>query len=140
MTTIAWDGSTLAADRRRTLNGTVIRAEKIHRVENKDSPFVLCGFAGCCYDAANIRLWIEGKLEKPSVSSTHCIAIDKRRQVWVTEEKLVWVRVPSKWAIGSGADYALAAMECGRSARGAITIASKFDQHTGRGILTLNFR
>jgi ATP-dependent protease HslVU (ClpYQ) peptidase subunit len=117
-----------------------MRATKIFRVENKDSPFVLCGFAGCCYDAANVRLWMEGKIMQPSVSNVHAIAIDRSRHVWVTEEKLVWVRVPNKWAIGSGADFALAAMACNRSAKGAIEVANKFDQYTGRGILMLRFK
>ena len=39
-------------------------------------------------------------------------------------------------AVGSGAPYALAAMECGYSAQGGVAVASKFDPDTGGKIIT----
>lgn len=39
-------------------------------------------------------------------------------------------------AVGSGAPYALAAMECEYSAHGGVAVASKFDPDTGGKIIT----
>lgn len=45
----------------------------------------------------------------------------------------------SKWAIGSGADYALGAMYAGLSAAEAVMIASKLDTGTGLGVDSVSF-
>ena len=43
------------------------------------------------------------------------------------------------WAIGSGQDFAIGAMEMGADAKKAIEIASKFDIHSGLGIDVLYY-
>lgn len=44
------------------------------------------------------------------------------------------------WAFGCGRDFALAAMHCGKDAREAVEIASRFDNGCGLGVdvMTLN--
>jgi ATP-dependent protease HslVU (ClpYQ) peptidase subunit len=43
------------------------------------------------------------------------------------------------WAIGSGRDFALAAMEMGATAEEAVLLASKFDRKTGNVVSTAVF-
>ena len=43
-------------------------------------------------------------------------------------------------AIGSGSDFAMAAMECGKSATDAVRIASKFDIYTGGSVISMKAR
>lgn len=45
----------------------------------------------------------------------------------------------TKWAIGSGADYALGAMYAGKSAKEAVEIASQLDTGTGLGVDVVTF-
>jgi hypothetical protein len=45
-----------------------------------------------------------------------------------------WTSAGERCAWGSGADFALAAVHCGRSAMEAIEVAGHFDHHTGDGV------
>lgn len=61
----------------------------------------------------------------------------------LTEDKKIFTfKNPSKWiavnqsfyAVGSGMNYAMSAMECGKTAIEAVKVASKFDLYTGMGV------
>jgi hypothetical protein len=60
----------------------------------------------------------------------------------LTEDKKIFTfKSPAKWiavnqdfySVGSGMNYAMSAMECGKSALEAVKVASKFDLYTGMG-------
>lgn len=141
MTTIAWDGHTLAADRQVTFFGTPIPTTKVFKVRAPNGSFVLYGCAGKSDEIAAFNRWIAGKQpDRPELSELNIIAIDQERRIWCALEKLNWFQVQSKvWSIGSGADYALGAMYFGASATKAVEIASLLDTSTGFGIDAVTF-
>jgi hypothetical protein len=56
-------------------------------------------------------------------------------QMWLYERTPYPTKFDAQpFAIGSGRDYAMAAMHCGRTARGAVQVASFFDSSCGNGI------
>lgn len=142
MTTIAWDGTTLAADQKRTEYGTPTVCRKIYRTQAKDGRRFLVGCTGDSDDCAAMVRWMQGKAEQPSTpKSLHVISIDEKRRVWTCGEKLVWYRLKGfpYWAIGSGSDYAMGAMAAGKNARDAVRIAIKHDTHSGFGVDVVRF-
>lgn len=147
MTVIAWDGVTLAADKKRTLYRTpmpavkIFRARRLRKNGEPDGPgYLLYGCSGDSYDCIAFQAWVHGG-PKPVLTSIMVMAIDEARRVWVAEEKLIWAQIPlKKFAIGSGADYALGAMLAGASAAKAVRITAEVDNSTGMGVNTLKFR
>ena len=144
MTVIAWDGYTLAADKRGNsgAGSPVIRVTKIRRLADGS----LVGWCGGLHFAEAIVQWIEAGADPQ-------IAEDK----WFEHEELagqVLRIMPDKtillyehafpitvenhiYAIGSGSPYAAAAMFLGHSAETAVTVASEFDTSCGNGVDTL---
>jgi ATP-dependent protease HslVU (ClpYQ) peptidase subunit len=147
MTTIAWDGETLAADRRCTYGGTpTLAAPKLFAVRQPGGEQLLYGLAGKSEWCAMFRRWVEsgGKSDKPFAASQDdagsAICIDGQRRIWLAWERLVWVRqFEKRWAIGTGCDYALGAMAAGATAAQAVRIAATLDTATGNGVQILRF-
>lgn len=72
---------------------------------------------------------------------TCVMIIDEKHRVWVADGRRIYTRINHPyWAIGSGADYALAAMHCGRTAAQAVRLASKLDINSGIGVDCVRFR
>lgn len=138
MTTIAWDGNTLAADKMCVNNGLPRTTTKIVKINNR-----LC-FGSGDFDLLKAMYdWVDGGMDKSkyperqkldaSTSSFYIIEPDKTI--------LCFEREPHPFPIqdlfvacGSGRDFAYAAMYLGRSAFEAVEIASVFDINTGMGI------
>lgn len=136
MTVIAWDGKVLAADKRASNAGLIRTATKIYRVNDSfvafdgdlDQGLLMLEWVrnGCIPDEypesqsnedrwANVIVADKGGLRQ--YQRTHCpIAI---------EDKI--------FASGSGRDFALAAMHCGKTAVEAVEIASVFQSDCGNG-------
>lgn len=139
MTTIAWDGKTLAADSMVTGNGMRIgRITKAYRVGR-----LLVGLAGTVGLAQAFLHWLaEGaKGDPPSMK-----AEDGDAEVMVvlpdgriaTFDKYGRDQMAStQYAIGSGGRFALGAMAAGADARRAVEIASELDCFSGGPITTL---
>lgn len=137
MTTVAWDGKTLAADRRVTANG-VVNTEwtKVHK--RKDG--TLIGVGGeMCTGSEFIRWFMSGeKGKKPPLRAmvTNDLAaaaiIVRPNGVVEAHDQDGWHVVESpRYAIGSGGNFAMVAMKCGAFADRAVEIASEFDVYTG---------
>lgn len=142
MTVIAWDGKVLAADRRRTVNGTPMPATKIFKIKSPDGRLFLVGCAGDSFDCGQFVRWMRtaNENDKPTTTSLSALVIDEKARAWYLSEKLLYHRVSVRcWAIGSGADYALGAMAAGRTAPQAVRIASKLDIHCGQGVDVVRF-
>lgn len=74
------------------------------------------------------------------MGDTHILSIDEKRRVWCAEKELNWLCIGKrKWAIGCGADFALAAMACGKTAVESVRIAAKLDSKCGMGVNTVRF-
>lgn len=141
MTIIAWDGTTLAADKQVTNCYNAKTVTKIFRI-----PQGLVGFAGNGYHAQALLRWLtlgaiaEGWPEKMGEDSADMLFITNDREICfysgdngpyytVYEDKFV--------AMGSGRDYALAAMHLGHDAVTAVEVAIALDTCCGMGVDTL---
>jgi len=141
MTTIAFDGKTLAADRRATQGNLIRSTRKIMRVNG-----CLLGAAGeQSFAQALFAWWSNGA--KPSEWPAHAADKDDWVGLMVVRPNRIierYERTPhplpvldKTFAIGSGRDFALAAMYLGCDAARAVRIASKFDMASGNGVDTL---
>ena len=141
MTTIAWDGKTLAGDRQSTYGNTPTRTKKVFRHFNPNHGTVLLGFCGLTSEANEFIRWVRGERETaPVLKDIGIIAIDEKYHIWVSDQTLNWAKVGFKvWACGLGSDYALGAMLAGKSAKEAIQIAMRLDNLTGLGVDCVRF-
>lgn len=140
MTTIAFDGKTMACDTR------VVCGSNYYNTDTKiyENDFAIIGVAG----DAGVGILL---VEDDSILVPKHYDFDFSALVWVKDtETLCRVESYKSWdcalslvititdsfsAVGSGAPYALAAMECGYSAHGGVAVASKFDPDTGGKII-----
>lgn len=138
MTTIAYDGKTLAADSQSTCGTISGRAVKI--AKNK-AGFLVAG----CGSYATVRWWMDWVLAglQPDDQPDHAedatiIIVDPRGRARMFAEAAVSQTLPRrKWAIGSGSDLALGAMAMGADARTAVKVACKFDVYTSGRVVVL---
>jgi len=140
MTVIAWDGKTLAGDKRATCAGLIRTVTKILRV----GPLLVAGSGDLDMVVAGF-VWVEGG-RKPEEFTAAMRDRDTSPDILVIEEGRVlkYERTPypmlfedKLFAMGSGRDYALAAMYLGCDARKAVEVASEFDAGCGNGVDTL---
>jgi len=140
MTTIAWDGKTLAADKRSTSAGLARTVTKIFRHEGK-----LLGISGSFDYGMQVVEWFKAGAEPEKFPACQLDKDDWSTLVVIDASGVgVYERGPfllrnedPSWATGSGRDYAMAAMHCGKSAAEAVAVAAAFDVGTGNGIDTL---
>jgi ATP-dependent protease HslVU (ClpYQ) peptidase subunit len=140
MTVIAWDGKTLAADKRGTVAGMAYTVTKIHRL-----PDGLVAFTGGGAHAAELLNWFFGA--RDPATYPRCESDEGAGSVKVDLDGKIFMysaanpfpeRIESPYfARGSGRDYAMAAMYLGCDARRAVEVACAFDVACGNGIDTL---
>jgi 20S proteasome alpha/beta subunit len=140
MTVIVWDGRTLAADKRASCNGIVRTTTKIFRVRD-----MLVGLAGDAdYSRAMLQWVIAGMNEdrfpehqKTSADYVSVLVITKSREILKFERTPYPIVFEDKvFAMGSGRDFALAALHLGCDARRAVEVACALDVSCGNGIDT----
>ena len=141
MTTIAFDGRTLAADKRSTIGGLYRTGTKIFRVGSS-----LVGYAGSGAQCSEMLAWARGGFRKAAFpeaqrdteNSIVLLVIRPHGVIQIYEHSPCAIEYEDKqFAIGSGRDYALAAMRLGKNARDAVLLAAEFDPGTGNGVDTL---
>ena len=139
MTVIAWDGKTLAADKRATIAGLAVTETKIHRLFDG-----LVGFSGCGAHAAELLEWFRGP--RMATAYPRRMGDDGAGALFVTQGGIFMYAANSPYpekiedrffARGAGRDYAMAAMYLGCDARRAVEVACVFDVGCGNGIETL---
>lgn len=138
MTVIAWDGRTLAADKRSDYGGCIQMVTKIHRAGG-----CLVGGAGEFSFILAMVEWVRNGRD-PAQFPAHQRDKDDWQPTLVIEpdgRPALYERTPYpiRWerpfgAIGSGKQYALAAMRLGHDARMAVAVASEFCPGCGNGI------
>lgn len=140
MTTIAWDGRTLAGDQLADRGGLQhMVTTKVWRLDDGR----LYGGSGDWPDVIAVRDWLNGKSDKPTVISDYAgilVGLDGSCEIVGAR---VDVRHPAPFpffAVGSGRDYAIAAMHLGCSAAAAISVARLYDTYTGGEIIELELR
>lgn len=131
MTTIAWDGTTLAADRQLNIGDLKFSCCKVFRLDDGG----LLGGAGNYEDVLAIRDWMDGGERPNDIDNVECIHVDVNRRASRIETRLLHMPISETChAVGSGAPYALAAMACGKTSPDAVRIAMRFDPGTGVGV------
>lgn len=141
MTTIAYDGKTMACDTRVTCGSSYYNTDtKIY--ENDDYVIGVAGDAGvgamlidCPYilQARHYDFDFEALVFAKDAKKLYKVAFYKS---WDCALSSV-IPVADKFsAVGSGSEYALAAMYLGHTATRAITVAAEFDMNTGGKIIT----
>lgn len=148
MTTIAFDGKTMAADkqsvggsRKYQQHGCKIRAGSYH-----GQPALFSGAGTIVYCDAVIE-WLqagmpdEGRPEMPTNPDSFTVLVATELGLFEYIDSLRPLALgPLKWAIGSGAEYALGAMAAGASAKRAVEIACTLDVNSGMGVDVLTLR
>lgn len=133
MTTVAWDGTTLAGDTQGVINGyTLARTQKIFRLANG----ALFGGSGRYEDILEARDWLDHpEGPKPAIAADDgfsCLLVTPEGGVFRLESRLMCSPIYEPYAaVGSGRDFALAAMALGRTAAQAVVLAMQFDVCTG---------
>lgn len=140
MTIIAWDGKTLAADKAASNCGYLRTVTKIFRV-----PSGLVGFAGDGSKVLALLEWFRAGCDPAAYpdfqaadDAVGCLHIGMDgRAAGYSHTPCPEFHEDTFDAIGSGRDYALAAMYLGHTARRAVEVASALDNSCGKGIDTL---
>lgn len=145
MTVIAWDGHTLAADKRATVAGMATTATKIHRLHDG-----LIAFSGCGSHAAELLNWFKGERKPEDYPRRDANSDNGAGTLFITNDRRILMYSQTSphpevvedkfFARGAGRDYAMAAMHLGCDARRAVEVACAFDVGCGNGIDTLELK
>lgn len=143
MTVIAWDGRTLAADKRGTVAGMAYAVTKLHRVRDG-----LIAFSGGGAHAAELLQWFNGDRNTSTYprrgdddgAGTIHIDQDGRIFMYAAASPFPELIEAPFFARGAGRDYAMAAMHLGCDARRAVEVACVFDIGCGNGVDALELR
>ena len=131
MTTLAYDGITLATDSQVVSGG--LRFGKMNKIIklNDGRRFAIAGDPSVIPAIAD---WLNGFGDKPELDKT-----EKVRGILVSPDgtateisnnlRLWSACVP--WTAGSGEDFAMTAMHCGKTAKEAVELACKLDTTSG---------
>lgn len=132
MTTIAWDGKTLAIDRKISENGSVYRfGTKLHLVPG--------GYVACAGDMDDIHrfvAWVRkgAKGSQPTDTDVGGIMFRKGRIYSIESGAIMEVPIDTRLTNGCGWRWAAAAMDFGCDAVAAVAYASTRDTLTGGGV------
>jgi ATP-dependent protease HslVU (ClpYQ) peptidase subunit len=140
LTTIAWDGKTLAGDKQTTIGDTPVPTTKVFRLGTKNKR-VLVGACGNKADCQAFVTWVKnGFGGQPEFTDFTGMVIDLNGNISLYDENPNTATFSrDKWAIGSGANFALGAMAHGATAAESVAIASELDIYSGLGIDTVDF-
>lgn len=142
MTTIAWDGKTLAGDRlctdgrtkseRRKVMQYALRAELIAYAGRVDVGDEMVQWY--LFDVSRREAFPAG--QRDDNTSVTLIVVERSGDIIEYGITPCPIRhsKPQFYAIGSGREYAMAAMHCGKTAAEAVEIAAVYDLYTGGGV------
>lgn len=152
MTTVAWDGSTLATDSRATEDDESAKSNciKMWRIQSKVAPVkgeILLAGAGNEFAMDLFRQWVENGGE-PNLHSRgvtggedgeefDAFIVHKSGTYNANRLCCLIKNLEPQWAHGTGRQAALAAMKCGKSAVEAVRTAAQIDPFTGGKIVSM---
>ncbi|MCV4343308.1 Ntn hydrolase family protein [Pseudomonas capsici] len=132
MTTIAYKDGVIAYDTRQTRNGTIV-SDNCSKCQVADGvSFFLSG--AVCDEKALIAAYFGTTSPVPVECSGYAVDGGKLMLVGHCDKTGIWkleLDPTNPDAIGSGSAYAMAAMDMGASAEGAVRAAMKRDIYTG---------
>ncbi len=135
MTTVAWDGRMMAADKLANYGNTPNECTKI--LKTKEG--LLIGASGDLDNTLPFKQWVlDGRDpdKKPTLYDAFSgMVIELNGSITYYTHRLVASTISMKhWVLGSGGDYALGAMAAGKSAKEAVEIAIRLDVNSGIGV------
>lgn len=138
MTVIAWDGKTLAADKRALHSGLIMTCTKVRKI--RDHLVGVCGDYGPSLmlmkwfeDGCDPKDWPECQKDKDRWSGI--MVITPERKIIKYEQDPIGFMIEDKMhAVGSGRDFALMAMRLGKTAEEAIRLTFEFESGCGNGV------
>lgn len=139
MTTIAFDGITLAADSQQ--NGSYIDQLHTQKICQQGSLFI--GYCGEVQQAMLVSRWLKDQTKpKPSAADLkdYESIVIKGGKAYQLNDLCEFVPIGKPCAIGSGSDFAMGAMLAGKSATEAVRIAIKLDPHSGGKVRSLKVK
>ncbi|CDN87342.1 hypothetical protein BN948_01764 [Hydrogenophaga intermedia] len=154
MTTIAWDGHSLAADQASWSGGLRRRVCKVYEVyspEVAEAPGrrILVGLQGNGSFAVQVLAWLRGERQRPNpldfmpaaeLDRACAVVIDEKRRVWLLGNDLHYQPMRDKvFSLGAGQEMALGALQAGASARRAVEIVIKCSDYAGLGVDVVRF-
>ena len=136
MTTIAWDGKTLAADGQITRDNSIVMTTTQQKIFKNVGVFDVLAFCGDWMPIDDFLDWAlkPEDSQPPRGEYTVIFAINGVLHFSSMETPLSECMVLAKGAVdawGSGAHLALGALHSGKSARQAVNLACKLDVFTG---------
>jgi ATP-dependent protease HslVU (ClpYQ) peptidase subunit len=129
MTTLATDGTTIAADGQVTCGDTIedTNAKNVFRLKDGRA----FGFAGCLASGFQFQWWPDNGMnldELPTLSEDFsAVVIDGSKTVLVFDHLLRTMKMPAPYTTGSGMQYAITAMDLGATPKEAVKAACKRD-------------
>jgi 20S proteasome alpha/beta subunit len=138
MTVIAWDGTMLAADKRLCFGDLATTTTKIFKVADS-----LVGYSGDCDAGEEMLAWFRSgampeafpPYQRQNDRWAGLLVITPDKRIKKYERTPYPLIIQDKcFAIGSGRDFALAAMHLGYSARDAVEVTCQLDSSCGNGI------
>ena len=143
MSTVAWDGKTLAADCMGVSSGVRTRVAKIVRLGDGR----VVAWTGMQEHGLSLLHWYTDGAAPETYPAfqrtkhwTRFIVASPHVVVFFEQEPVAQPVVGRPCAWGSGRDFALGAMACGADARKAVEIASIWDIYTGMGCQAYDVR
>jgi len=138
MSVVAWDGKTVAADRRACIADAAMTTTKIWKMADG---LIVATTGDCSFGIAMLQWWKDGAQAKkwPPFQATddwaRLIIFDPLTKPYCYERQPVKQVVEDPFmAWGSGRDFALGAMAMGATAFEAVAVASRFNVYCGNGI------
>ena len=141
MTTIAWDGETLAADTQWTFGGDI----DAHGVKIVRKGPVLAGASGTTAYCVAFLDWFKSGMVGDAPPCAHPTNSEWSYWGLIIHPPTImllmetgWIRLAaSRYALGSGANFATGAMDHGATAEDAVRIAMKRDSKSGGDVTVL---
>lgn len=143
MSVIAWDGKSLASDKRALSSGMIRVTTKISRTGS-----MLVGYVGAADVGEEMRAWhADGAVPGDFPSSARdkdgpatLVVVREDGSIWLYERGPYPIRhdAGQQFAAGSGRDFALMAMHLGKTAEEAVELASMFESGCGNGVDVLD--
>lgn len=146
MTTIAFDGKSVAFDTQSTCGGRISHVDdKVVEIQNYG--IVYAGGSGELDSVHAFQDWVAGGMKpddypdlcKERADNSCFILINYKGELQEFERRPHPVAtVVGRDALGSGSDYALGAMAAGKSAEEAVRIAMEYDAYTGGEVIVFD--
>lgn len=149
MTTIAYDGKTLAADRCSWCSGVRRAVCKVQKVSHARRGDLLVAFAGDAGYAGQVLDWLIGagprpdpltKFDRQDLNIVCAVAVDRNGRIWEINRALDWCEFDEPiFAHGAGQEFAWGALEAGADAVRAVEIAAKRSDYAALGVDSVSF-